>query len=246
MPEAILEADWPAPANVRCLVTTRRGGVSRGPFAGFNLGSQVEDEPAHVRHNRALLQHHLGSGVPLQWLRQVHGSEVFVLEEQEEAPPRADAIYTRRPRRAAGILTADCLPVCLCSRAGGEVAVAHAGWRGLAAGVLENTLRRFAAPAGDILAWLGPAIGPCHFEVGGEVREAFLADHPEAELAFSPAPREGKWMADLYALARQRLAAAGVSSVHGGGRCTFCEPERFYSYRRDGRTGRFATLVYLV
>lgn len=259
MPESFLRAAWPAPENVRCLVTTRRGGASEGPFSAFNLALHVGDAPVRVQANRARLQELIG-GRDCQWIRQVHDTGVLVPEESAarrgrpsgspQPPPEADALYTRRPGLACVVLTADCLPVAFCDRAGREIAVAHAGWRGLCAGVLENTLARFQAPRSEILAWLGPAIGPCHFEVGGEVREAFLAPaHNPApaesiEAAFQPGPVPGKWMANLYTLARARLEAAGVTGIFGGGRCTYCEDELFYSYRRNPLTGRFATVIY--
>lgn len=249
MPEHLLLPDWPAPPNVHCLISTRRGGVSTGPYASLNLGLHVQDDPNRVLENRRRLGERL-EGMQCQWIRQVHGTRVAEpAPESLDEVPEADALFTRLARRPCGILTADCLPVAFCDRTGREVAVAHAGWRGLCAGVLENTLSRFSAPREEILAWLGPAIGPCHFEVGEEVRRAFLdpavnpAPPEEMEKAFRPgAP--GKWMADLYAIAHARLRAAGVESVYGGGRCTFCEEKLFYSYRRQPLTGRFATVIY--
>ena len=233
--------DWPAPANVRAFVTTRAGGVSVGPYASLNLADHVGDDPAAVDENRRRLRAHLPSD-PL-WLVQVHGSRV-VRVEQAAAGAEADAAFTRQAGRVCAVLTADCLPVLLCNDVGTVVAVAHAGWRGLAGGVIEATLRAMNEPPPRLLAWLGPAIGPQAFEVGSEVRAAFLAHSAEASAAFA-ARENGKWLADLYRLAGQRLNALGVERVFGGGFCAFNETERFYSYRRDKATGRMATLIWL-
>jgi YfiH family protein len=232
--------DWPAPPNVKGLMTTRVGGVSVAPWASLNLGDHVGDDPAHVAANRARLRAQLPAEPG--WLRQVHSARVAELGR--DANPEADASFTREKGKVCAVLTADCLPVLFCDRAGSVVAAAHAGWRGLAGGVLEATVEAMQVPAGEILAWMGAAIGPQAFEVGDDVRDAFVAQHPEAAAAFvQHAP--GKWLADIYALARTRLAAAGVPSIHGGGRCTYSEAETFYSYRRDGVTGRMASLVWL-
>ncbi|KES20598.1 MULTISPECIES: peptidoglycan editing factor PgeF [Pseudomonas] len=233
--------DWPAPANVRACVSTRAGGVSQAPFDSFNLGDHVGDEPAAVAENRRRLEQ--AQGCRPAWLSQVHGIEVVEADPSRVAT--ADASWSATPGIACAVLTADCLPALFCDRAGTRVAAAHAGWRGLAGGVLEATLDRLAVPAGEVLVWLGPAIGPQAFEVGPEVREAFLADHAEAEAAFVPSVNAGRYMADIYQLARIRLAARGVTAVYGGGLCTFSDAERFYSYRRNPRTGRQASLVWL-
>lgn len=251
------EADWPAPAGIRACVTTRHAGHSLGPYAAGNLGDHVGDQPAHVQVNRAALLSSLVGVETIQWLRQVHGTQVYsagvdVGGSSKPSVPEADAIVTAQSRLACAVLTADCLPVCLASTENDRIAVAHAGWRGLAAGVLEETLRSLGGEPAAIVAWLGPAIGPCHFEVGEDVRAAFLTASPEAEAtndiaaAFRPAGQVGKWYADLYQLARYRLQLAGVRQVFGGGLCTVCDEQgRFYSYRRDGQaSGRFATLVY--
>lgn len=232
--------EWPAPAGVRACVTTRAGGVSQPPFDGFNLGDHVTDDPQAVAHNRAFLAARLGCQ-PV-WLSQVHGVEVVLADPHRLAT--ADACWTDQKGLACAILTADCLPVLFCDRAGRRVAAAHAGWRGLAGGVLEATWTALGVPADEVLVWLGPAIGPQVFEVGPEVREAFLQGHPAAESAFVASSHPGRFMADLYALARIRLAAQGVTAVYGGGFCTHQE-ERFYSYRRQPRTGRFASLIWL-
>lgn len=233
--------DWPAPANVRACVSTRAGGVSQAPFDSFNLGDHVGDEPAAVAENRRRLEQ--AQGCRPAWLSQVHGIEVVEADPSRVAT--ADASWSATPGIACAVLTADCLPALFCDRAGTRVAAAHAGWRGLAGGVLEATLDKLAVPAGEVLVWLGPAIGPQAFEVGPEVREAFLADHAEAAAAFVPSVNAGRYMADIYQLARIRLAARGVTAVYGGGLCTFSDAERFYSYRRNPRTGRQASLVWL-
>jgi YfiH family protein len=222
-------------------VTTRVGGVSRRPFDTFNLGDHVEDDPLAVATNRQLLRDPLGCAPA--WLSQVHGIQVVAADSGQIAV--ADASYALGAGVACAVLTADCLPVLFCDRAGTRVAAAHAGWRGLAGGVLEATVQAMALPPEQLLAWLGPAIGPAAFEVGAEVREVFVAAHPQAASAFVPSRNSGRFMADIYALARIRLAACGVTAVYGGGFCTVSDP-RFYSYRRAARTGRFASLVWLV
>lgn len=232
--------DWPAPAAVRACVTTRAGGVSRPPFDDFNLGDHVGDDPAAVAENRRRLGGALGCRPA--WLSQVHG--VRVVHADPAAVPEADASWSATPGVACAILTADCLPALFCNRAGTRVAAAHAGWRGLAAGMLEATLDALDCAPEEVLVWLGPAIGPAAFEVGPEVREAFLDGYPHADAAFRPSGNPGKYLADLYQLARIRLAARGVTAVHGGGLCTRSDP-RFYSYRRAARTGRFASLIWL-
>jgi len=237
---AWLTPDWPAPARVRAGVTTREGGISAAPFDTLNLGDHVGDEPAAVAENRRRLQ--AGLGCEPAWLRQVHG--VDVVPADPALSPEADASWTERTGIACAILTADCLPVLFCDRAGTRVAAAHAGWRGLAGGVLESTLDALAVAPQDVLVWLGPAIGPAAFEVGPEVRAAFLERHPQAATAFGASHNPGRFMADLYRLARIRLAARGVEAIYGGGLCTFSDA-RFYSYRRSPRTGRFASLVWL-
>jgi polyphenol oxidase len=233
--------DWPAPAAVRALVTTRTGGVSVGAYASMNLAMQVGDNPAAVAENRRRLRTHLPAE-PL-WLTQVHGNAVVRAEDAVEGVA-ADAAFVRRAGRVCAVLTADCLPVLLCNEAGTVVAAAHAGWRGLAGGVIEAAVQKMNEPPANLLAWLGPAIGPQAFEVGPEVRSAFLALTPDAASAFI-AKDNGKWLADLYRLAELRLHALGVERVFGGGFCTSSEIERFYSYRREKETGRMASLIWL-
>ncbi|MES2820541.1 MAG: peptidoglycan editing factor PgeF [Pseudomonadota bacterium] len=238
-----LRPDWPAPAHVRACVTTRAGGVSQPPFESCNLGEHVEDDPIAVAENRARLSAALDCQPA--WLRQVHG--VAVVQAEPARVRDADASWSATPGVACAVMTADCLPVLFCDRAGSRVAAAHAGWRGLANGVLEATLDALAVPAPDVLVWLGPAIGPEAFEVGPEVREAFVGQHPEGATAFRPSGNPlypQRLLADLYALARIRLAARGITAVYGGGLCTFSD-ERFYSYRHMPRTGRFASLIWL-
>lgn len=238
-----LTAGWPAPARVRTLVTTRDGGVSLAPYASLNLGQHVGDDPAAVAENRARLR----ACLPAEpfWLNQVHGIGVQeACADAPDVPPDADAGFTRQPGVVCAVMTADCLPVLLTDRSGSVVAAAHAGWRGLCNGIIEATIARMAVPASDILAWLGPAIGPDAFEVGPEVRAAFMAHDPTAASAFAAIP-DGKYLADIYLLARQRLNACGVTEVHGGDACTVTERERYFSYRRDGRTGRMASLIWL-
>lgn len=232
--------DWPAPVRVKACVTTRGGGVSLAPFDSLNLGDHVGDDPTAVAENRRRLTDQFA--ITPAWLQQVHG--IAVVEADPTQVATADASWTDTPGIACAAMTADCLPVLFCNRAGTRVAAAHAGWRGLANGVLEATLDSLAVPADEILAWLGPAIGPQAFEVGPEVREAFIAQLPLASQAFAASPNAGKFLADIYQLARLRLAARGVTAVYGGGLCTVTDP-RFFSYRRNPRTGRFASLVWI-
>jgi YfiH family protein len=235
--------DWPAPANVRALTTTRAGGVSRGPFESFNLGDHVGDDPGAVQRNRALLREALRLPAEPLWLKQVHGTNV--VDAATAAPGvTADGAYTDKRGVVLAALTADCLPVFLCDRAGTRIALLHAGWRGLAGGVIEAGVGKLAVAGGELLAWLGPAIGPDSYEVGDEVRAAFCAHDPASAPAFRTNGRGG-WWADLYELARQRLRALGVRELHGGQHCTLREQDRFFSYRRDGQCGRMASLLWL-
>lgn len=241
MSERWIVPDWDAPARVRALITTRDGGTSAGAYASMNLGDHVGDDPQHVARNRELLRALLPAE-PM-WLKQVHGAAVVAGDVFREGM-EADASVARKPGQVCAVLTADCLPLLLCDEQGTVVAAAHAGWRGLASGVIENTVRAMAADPARLLAYLGPAIGAGAFEVGEEVRQAFLLHAPAAAQAFAPAA-EGKWLADIYLLARQRLAEAGVRRVYGGGFCTYAEKERFFSHRRDKITGRMASLIWL-
>ncbi|WP_417776998.1 peptidoglycan editing factor PgeF [Stutzerimonas xanthomarina] len=240
-PEGWIRPDWPAPRRVRACVTTRSGGVSQAPFDGFNLGDHVGDVPERVSANRQYLQRLLGCEPA--WMSQVHSCSA--VEADPGSCPTADASWTGKAGIACAVLTADCLPVLFCNLDGTRVAAAHAGWRGLAAGVLEATVSAMAVPGAQLIAWLGPAIGPAAFEVGGEVREAFMSRHPVCSDAFISSHNAGRFMADIYQLARIRLAACGITAVFGGGFCTVGDP-RFYSYRRAACTGRFASLIWLV
>ncbi|QUJ66946.1 peptidoglycan editing factor PgeF [Photobacterium sp. GJ3] len=235
--------DWPAPAHVKAMSTTRSGGISQGSYEGLNLGDHVGDEPAAVAHNRQWLQQQLGLVHAPAWLTQTHSTIVLDLHGPLSPAPNADASVTRESGIACTVMTADCLPVLLCDRQGTQVGAVHAGWRGLADGILEKTVRTFSAEPNQMLAWLGPAIGPAAFEVGGEVRERFVSEQPDAASAFTP--KGEKWLADLYLLARLRLQRAGITQIFGGTECTYADPARFYSYRRDGVTGRQASLIWL-
>ena len=238
--------DWPAPRGVRALVTTRNGGVSRSPYASLNLGDHVGDDPAAVATNRSRLSDILAAEASPVLLEQVHGTRVVDAAEHlaSRTPPQADAAFSRQSGVCCAVMTADCLPVLFCDDSGSVVAAAHAGWRGLLAGVLEQTIAAMAVPPATLLAYLGPAIGPQAFEVGDEVRDAFAAADGASVAAFAPLSA-GKWLADIYRLARLRLAAQGVDRVFGGALCTVSDAQRFFSYRRDGRTGRMASMVWL-
>lgn len=247
MPELIIPSLviplWPAPANVKAVSTTRLGGYSVSPFDSLNLGNHVGDIPASVSLNRQWLQQHAQMPAEPYWLNQVHSADVVVLPATETLPA-ADAAFTRRPQQICTVMTADCLPVLFCDRQGTQVAAAHAGWRGLCDGVLENTLQHFTNVK-HVMAWLGPAISQQAFEVGDEVRSAFVQRQATAAQAFIPGKTTGKWLADLYLLARLRLMAAGVTAIYGGEYCTFRQSQQFFSYRRDGQTGRMASSIWL-
>ena len=239
-----LTPDWPAPPGVQAAFTLRGGGVSAAPYDSLNLGAHVGDAPQAVAENRRRVRAALALPAEPCWLEQVHGTRVLERNDAaERSTPDADAIITRTPGVIAVVQVADCLPVLFAACDGSVVAAAHAGWRGLAAGILELTVARSGVPAGQLLAWLGPAIGVAHFEVGGEVRDVFLAHDARAAAAFAPNAR-GRWQCDLNLLARQRLADAGVGSVFGGSWCTYADRARFFSYRRDGRCGRMAALIW--
>ncbi|MDD5391991.1 MAG: peptidoglycan editing factor PgeF [Thiothrix sp.] len=239
-----LTPEWPAPANVRAVCTTRQGGVSVAPFASLNLGDHVGDDPYAVARNRMIVGDVLRLPTEPLWLQQVHGVDVCGMDVGT-CYPTGDASVALRKNQVCVVMTADCLPVLFCNKAGTRVAAAHAGWRGLQAGVLEQTLAKLDCPPTEVLAWLGPAIGPQAFEVGAEVCEAFMQHDPAAQAAFQPSANAGKWLADIYLLARQRLAAAGVSAISGGDLCTYTDAQRFFSYRRDGQTGRMACLIWM-
>ncbi len=238
-----IRPDWPAADSVQARVTTRCGGYSQGPYRGLNLASHVDDLDEHVRANRRLLKRLLRLPAEPMWLDQVHG--VTVVDAAACGPaPVADASFAKTPDTVCGVLTADCLPVLICDRQGSRVAAAHAGWRGLLAGIVERTVAALDSAPEDLLVWLGPAIGPGVFEVGDEVKQAFEADSAQAAEAFVPS-RPGHWLADLFELGRQRLRRLGIESVYGGGLCTYSDAGQFYSYRRDGKTGRMASLIWI-
>lgn len=264
--KAWIVPDWPVPRRVRSLITTRQGGVSAGPYASLNLGGHVGDDWRAVTENRRRLRQSLPAA-PC-WLNQVHGRAVIDAGETTATVPTADAALARRPGVVCGVMTADCLPVLLCERSGRAVAAVHAGWRGLHAGVLESAVAALGVPGQQLLAYFGPAIGPAAFEVGDDVRAAFLAVNGEAAQAFKRLPvapetgkaneravtdaglscgdrRSGQWLADIYVLARQALARCGVTEVYGGECCTLKDERRFFSFRRDGVTGRMASLIWL-
>lgn len=233
--------DWPAPANVRALQTTRNGGVSAAPYDTLNLGDHVGDAPLAVVRNRMLLNQLLPSE-PV-WLQQVHGM-VVVNADMASCLPQADACIARQRGSVCVVMTADCLPVLLCDKRGSVVGAAHAGWRGLAAGVIEATVQAMNIDPQYLMAWLGPAISQEAFEVGEEVRDIFMATHPQAATAFA-AGQPGKWLADIYALAHVRLNALGITQTYGGDFCTYRERDRFYSFRRDGHTGRMGSFIWI-
>jgi YfiH family protein len=243
LPREWLVPDWDVAPRVRAFVTTRAGGVSGGEFGSMNLGSRSGDAAAHVERNRAIVREHLPAAP--RWMAQVHGTGVADLDRLDDSQaPQADAAIASRTGQVAVVLTADCMPLLLSDEAGTRVAVAHAGWRGMAAGVIENTVQAMDVAPRKLRAWMGPTIGPAAFEVGPEVREAFLKSDPSADGAFR-SHRPGKYLADLYALARRRLARAGVERVHGGGFCTYTEAQRFFSYRRVQASGRMGAFIWI-
>jgi len=236
-----ISADWPAPANIKAGTTTRVGGVSQGQYTSFNLAQHVEDDISAVQQNRRRLTKWLGLSSEPRWLNQVHGCDVST----DDSPvSNADAIVTSVANNVCAVMTADCLPVLFCDQEGTCVAAAHAGWRGLAAGVIEHTLDKMPVSRDQILVWLGPAIGPDAFEVGSEVKDVFVEQNTDLAAAFRPRS-EDKWLMDIYVAARILLMQLGIGNVYGGGFCTYAETERFYSYRRDRQTGRMVSLIWM-
>jgi len=238
---------WPAPHGVKALVTTRLGGVSHSPWDSFNLASHVGDNQIDVARNRQLFQQWLGDGLKPQWLNQTHGTEVLEVSGSNQVFD-ADAAFSSEINQICTVLTADCLPVFFCDRLANHVAVSHAGWRGLGAGILENTLSTFSAPPKDIMAWLGPAIGPKHFEVGDDVVDFYRQNYPrlnEKRIFFPFQGRSSKFLMDIYEAARQILASQGLRHIYGGDLCTYSDAERFYSYRRENICGRMASCIWL-
>lgn len=241
----IIKPDWPAAKNIHAFSTTRnllpKSGESEGPYACLNLAQHVEDNPEHVQNNRKILKRHLNLPAEPVWLEQVHGKHVVNANLPEDLT--ADASYSKNPNKVCAVMTADCLPVLICNRQGNKVAAAHAGWRGLADGVIEESIKLLDEKQEDLLVWLGPAIGPQVFEVGEEVRRVFIDDLAQSEMAFKE-NRPGHYLADIYLLARLRLNRLGVDAVYGGEYCTYTDANHFYSYRRDGKTGRQVSLIW--
>lgn len=243
-PEAnFIQPDWPAPASVRALTSTREGGVSLPPYASFNLARHVGDDSEHVNHNCSMLKQQLDLPDEPHWLKQVHGTMLLNLD-RKVSNYEADGSFTKLTNKVCAVMTADCLPVLMCSSAGDKVAAIHAGWRGLAAGIIRKGVEAMAVRGSQLLVWLGPAIGPEKFDVGEEVYQAFVGQVTGADNAFEPITA-GHWRADLYQLARLQLQALGVNQVFGGDFCTYTDNEHFYSYRRDGVTGRMASLIWI-
>lgn len=243
MTASLIIPDWPAPKNIRAVSTTRRGGVSSPPWDSFNLGRHVGDLPSHVESNREKLAQLAQLPNEPFWLNQIHSTKVIEVQTVSDILPEADASFSQQAKQVCVVMTADCLPVLFCDANGRQVAAAHAGWRGLCEGIIENTLATFECPMRDIHAWLGPAIGPKAFEVGSEVRSAFIQQQAEAASCFTA--YKDKYLADLAQLAALRLQRAGVRSVSYAQRCTVSEPDTFFSYRRDGETGRLASLIWI-
>lgn len=234
-----IKADWPAPGFIKAGTTTRQGGASHAPYESFNLATHVGDDPAAVMKNRA----ELSLPADPQWLEQVHSTEAVLLPSKQHVL-KADASFTTSKNIVCAVMTADCLPLLITDQDGSCVAAIHAGWRGLCNGIVEATINKLPVAAEQLLVWLGPAIGPDVYEVGQEVYDAFTSDNEEARQAFVPAS-EGHWLFDIYRLARMRLIKLGVMQIFGGDHCTFTEKEHFFSYRRDGITGRMASLIWI-
>jgi len=238
----LIKPDWPAPVNIFACSTTRQGGFSQAPYDHLNLGDHVGDDAKTVLKNRSYLRETLVLAQEPAWLEQTHSVKAIELLNENGSVQSADASYSREPGQVCVVLTADCLPILVCDRAGEIVAAIHAGWRGLAAGIVEQTLQKMNVANQDLLVWLGPAIGPEHFEVGIEVREAFVSQHAEAAAAFEQNSSR-KYFADLFEITRIRLQAIGVNEIYGGHWCTYADTEKFFSYRRDQVTGRIASLI---
>ena len=237
----VIRPDWPAPANVHAFTTTRRSGFSQGVWSSLNLGTNCGDDPQNVEKNRRLISGLLPSEP--RWINQVHGTRAVRWENAVDTATGADAIVSSQTGQVCAVLTEDCLPILFCNRPGTRIAAAHAGWRGLAAGVLEATVSAMDCDPLELMAWLGPAIGPQAFEVGKDVYDSFVRSNSQNSIAFTP--HGYRWLADLYQLARLALNRAGIRNVSGRGCCTYLEPDKFFSYRRDGQTGRMATIIWL-
>ena|SRR3990167_4701821 len=239
-----IEPDWPCPPNVRAYTTTRHQGHSQAPFDSFNLGENVDDNPQHLAKNRELLIQTLQLPTTPYWINQVHGTRL-VCADTDSPWACADAAYSQQKNRICCVTTADCLPVLVCNKQGTIVCAIHAGWRGLCAGIIERCLQHLKIPPRDTLVWLGPAIGPLAFEVNDDVRQQFLHHNAEAKIAFC-AQNDGKWVANIYLLARQRLKQCQIDNIYGGNYCTWHEKDLFYSYRRETITGRMASLIWIM
>ncbi len=239
-----INAEWPAPDCVKACTTTRIGGESELPYDSFNLGEHVGDQPTHLTANRDILKKNLRLTDDPIWIKQTH-SAIALEATSAHRYQNADASFSATPNTACVVLTADCLPLLICNKKGTHIAAIHAGWRGLANGIIGNTLQQLSQPTHELLVWLGPAISAKNYEVGHEVREQFLQAMPSAESAFTPSPNQ-RWLADLYELARIQLHQLGVQAIYGGNHCTFAEKNLFYSYRRDGeKTGRMASIIWI-
>lgn len=238
-----IEADWPAPNSIKAYTTTRKGGFSDAPYESFNLGDHCGDNENLVQHNRELLNKTLHLPHQPIWLSQIHGIEAVAIEKTNPATP-ADAAYTQQINKVCAVLTADCLPILVCDRNATRVAAIHAGWKGLASGVIEATIKKLAIPGKELLVWLGPAISQRAYEVGDEVRAQFINYDADATEAFIPSANQ-RWMANMYLLAKQRLKKLEISNIYGGNFCTYSQPELFFSYRRDNVTGRMASLIWI-
>ena len=245
IPSEWLIPNWDAPKNINAIMTTRQGGFSRAPFDSMNLGEHVDDDLQAVAKNRASLKQKLNLSSEPFWLTQVHGVEIANADQQSKGIVEADASVAHKQGSVCAVMTADCLPVLFCNQNGTAIAAAHAGWRGLHAGVLEQTVSSLNCPANEVMAWFGVAIGSDYFEVGGEVREAFISVQDAAENAFVPSANAGKWLANIYLLARLRLQAIGVTTISGGEYCSYQDKKHFYSYRREAKTGRMASLIWM-
>ncbi len=244
----MLRPEWSAPANIRAFVTTRQGGVSQREFASLNIAEHVGDDSARVAQNRRQIADEFPETTQWQWLNQVHGAQIHkAIHKAGELPQvlEGDGLVTKEKGLVCCVMTADCLPVLFASRSGDEVAIAHGGWRGLAAGILTSTVDAMDCPPSDMVVWLGPAIGPCHFEVGPEVREVFLTLAVSEDMDNQFTPVGEKYLADLYGIAELQLRALGVESISASRMCTYSDAEKFYSYRRDGRTGRMLSAIYI-
>ena len=241
----IILPDWPAPAHIKACTTLRTGGISKAPYASFNLAEHVGDDARHVQANRALLKNSLMLADEPTWLEQTH-STIVVTADPRHRGKEADASFTTQPKQICAVLTADCLPILVCDRQGTQIAAIHAGWRGLANGIITQTLKMLQLPPEETLVWLGPAIGPSIYELGEEVRQQFIAKRAAAVKAFIPSPNAGRWLGNLYLLAKMDFQEYGVDAIYGGNYCTYSEKDRFFSYRRDGnKTGRMASLIWM-